>query len=136
MDSSRPALEVADRNATLNGREIEWVEGNAFDVLRDYAKSGQRYDAVVLDPPAFAKSKRDLETALRGYKELNLRALKMLRPGGILVTCSCSYHVSAAEFLAVVAEADGTRIGSCESWRAGLRPRTIRFWRMCRKRAT
>jgi len=105
VDSSRPALEVADRNAALNGREIEWVEGNAFDVLRDYAKSGQRYDTVVLDPPAFAKSKRDLETALRGYKELNLRALKMLRPGGILVTCSCSYHVSGAEFLAVVAEA-------------------------------
>lgn len=105
LDSSRPALEVAERNALLNGREIEWIEGNAFDVLRDYAKSGQRYDAVVLDPPAFAKSKRDLETALRGYKELNLRALKMLRPGGILVTCSCSYHVSAAEFLGVVAEA-------------------------------
>ena len=105
VDSSRPALEVADRNAALNGRQIEWVEGNAFDVLRDYAKSGQRYDTVVLDPPAFAKSKRDLETALRGYKELNLRALKMLRPGGILVTCSCSYHVSGAEFLAVVAEA-------------------------------
>jgi 23S rRNA (cytosine1962-C5)-methyltransferase len=83
----------------LNGREIEWIEGNAFDVLRDYAKSGQRYDAVVLDPPAFAKSKRDLDTAVRGYKELNLRALKMLRPGGILVTCSCSYHVSQADFL-------------------------------------
>jgi 23S rRNA (cytosine1962-C5)-methyltransferase len=105
VDRSRPALEVADRNAVLNGREIEWIEGNAFDVLRDYAKSGQRYDAIVVDPPAFAKSKRDLETALRGYKELNLRALKMLRPGGILVTCSCSYHVSAAEFLGVVAEA-------------------------------
>ncbi len=105
VDSSRPALEVAERNAVLNGREIEWIEGNAFDVLRDYAKSGQRYDAVVLDPPAFAKSKRDLDTALRGYKELNLRALKMLRAGGILVTCSCSYHVSAAEFLGVVAEA-------------------------------
>ncbi len=105
LDSSRPALEVADRNAALNGREIEWIEGNAFDVLRDYAKSGQRYDTVVLDPPAFAKSKRDLDTALRGYKELNLRALKMLRPGGILVTCSCSYHISAVNFLAVVAEA-------------------------------
>jgi 23S rRNA (cytosine1962-C5)-methyltransferase len=105
MDSSRPALEVADRNAALNGREIEWIEGNAFDVLRDYAKSGQRYDTIVLDPPAFAKSKRDLDTALRGYKELNLRALKMLRPGGILVTCSCSYHVSTAEFLGVVADA-------------------------------
>jgi 23S rRNA (cytosine1962-C5)-methyltransferase len=105
VDSSRPALEVADRNAALNGREIEWIEGNAFDVLRDYQKTGQRYDCVVLDPPAFAKSKRDLDTALRGYKELNLRALKMLRRGGILVTCSCSYHVSPAEFLGVVAEA-------------------------------
>jgi 23S rRNA (cytosine1962-C5)-methyltransferase len=105
LDSSRPALEIADRNAVLNGREIEWIEGNAFDVLRDYAKSGQRYDTVVLDPPAFAKSKRDLDTALRGYKELNMRALKMLRPGGILVTCSCSYHISAVNFLAVVAEA-------------------------------
>ncbi|MGB7585539.1 MAG: class I SAM-dependent rRNA methyltransferase [Terriglobales bacterium] len=105
VDSSRPALEVADRNAALNSREIEWIEGNSFDVLRDYAKSGQRYDTIVLDPPAFAKSKRDLDTALRGYKELNLRALKMLRSGGILVTCSCSYHVSAAEFLATVAEA-------------------------------
>ncbi len=105
IDSSLPALEVADRNAALNGREIEWIEGNAFDVLRDYAKAGQKYEVVVLDPPAFAKSKRDLETALRGYKELNLRALKMLRPGGILVTCSCSYHVGVAEFLGMVAEA-------------------------------
>ena len=94
VDSSRPALEVADRNAALNGREIEWIEANAFDLLRDYADAGRRYDTIVIDPPAFAKSKSNLETALRGYKELNLRALKMLRPGGILVTCSCSYHVS------------------------------------------
>ena len=105
LDSSRPALEVADRNAALNGREIEWIEANAFDLLRDYASAGQQYDAIVLDPPAFAKSKSNLETALRGYKELNLRALKMLRPGGILVTCSCSYHVSPADFLEVVAQA-------------------------------
>jgi 23S rRNA (cytosine1962-C5)-methyltransferase len=105
VDSSRPALEVADRNAALNGREIEWIEANAFDLLRDYASSGRRYDTVVLDPPAFAKSKRNLETALRGYKELNLRALKMLRPGGVLVTCSCSYHVSPIAFLEVVAQA-------------------------------
>jgi 23S rRNA (cytosine1962-C5)-methyltransferase len=105
VDSSRPALEVADRNAALNGREIEWIEANAFDLLRDYASAGQQYDAIVLDPPAFAKSKSNLETALRGYKELNLRALKMLRPGGILVTCSCSYHVSPADFLEVVAQA-------------------------------
>jgi 23S rRNA (cytosine1962-C5)-methyltransferase len=105
VDSSRPALEVADRNAALNGREVEWIEANAFDLLRDYASSGQQYDTVVLDPPAFAKSKSNLETALRGYKELNLRALKMLRPRGILVTCSCSYHVSPADFLGVVAQA-------------------------------
>jgi 23S rRNA (cytosine1962-C5)-methyltransferase len=105
VDSSRPALEVADRNAALNGREIEWIEGNAFDLLRDYAGAGQQYDTIVLDPPAFARSKSNLETALRGYKELNLRALKMLRPGGILVTCSCSYHVSPTEFIEVIAQA-------------------------------
>ncbi len=102
VDSSLPALEVADRNAALNSRDIEWVEANAFDLLRDYADSGRRYDTIVLDPPAFAKSKSTLETALRGYKELNLRALKMLRPGGILVTCCCSYHVSPAQYLEVV----------------------------------
>jgi 23S rRNA (cytosine1962-C5)-methyltransferase len=110
VDSSRPALEVADRNATLNrtqlnGKEIEWMEANAFDLLRDYATSGRAYDTIVLDPPPFAKSKRDLDAALRGYKELNLRALKMLRPGGVLVTCSCSYHVGQADFLEMLASA-------------------------------
>jgi 23S rRNA (cytosine1962-C5)-methyltransferase len=117
VDSSRPALEVADQNAALNraqlrdkddkdkNSEIEWIEANAFDLLKDYSSSGQRYDTVVLDPPAFAKSKRDLDAALRGYKELNLRALKMLRPGGILVTCSCSYHVSQLDFLVMLADA-------------------------------
>jgi 23S rRNA (cytosine1962-C5)-methyltransferase len=105
VDSSRPALEQAERNATLNSREAEWIEANAFDLLRDYSTSGRKYDTIVLDPPAFAKSKRTLDTALRGYKELNLRALKMLRPGGILVTCSCSHHVSSAEFLEVIREA-------------------------------
>src|ERR1022692_449334 len=110
IDSSRPALEVADQNAALNHRdqsrpEIEWIEANAFDLLKDYSSSGQRYDTIVLDPPAFAKSKRDLDAALRGYKELNLRALKMLRPGGVLITCSCSYHVSSSEFLGMLADA-------------------------------
>ena len=108
--SSRPALEVSDRNAALNRSdhsqpEIEWIEANAFDLLKDYSASGQRYDTIVLDPPAFAKSKRDLNAALRGYKELNLRALKMLRPGGVLVTCSCSYHVSQGDFLGMLADA-------------------------------
>ena len=105
VDSSRPALEVADQNAALNGREIEWIEANAFDLLKDYAGASRRYDTVVLDPPAFAKTKRDLDSAMRGYKELNLRALKMLRPGGILVTCSCSYHVSEQNFLDMLADA-------------------------------
>jgi 23S rRNA (cytosine1962-C5)-methyltransferase len=105
VDSSRPALEVADRNAALNRLEIEWIEANAFDLLKDYASSGQRYDTIILDPPAFAKSKRDLDAAMRGYKELNLRALKMLRSGGILVSCSCSYHVSQSDFLGMLASA-------------------------------
>ncbi len=105
VDSSRPALEVADRNAALNQREIDWIEANAFDLLKDYSAAGRQYDTIVLDPPAFAKSRKNLETALRGYKELNLRALKMLRPGGVLVTCSCSYHVSQGEFIEVVSDA-------------------------------
>jgi len=105
VDSSRPALEMAEKNAALNGRELEWIEANAFDLLREYAAAGRRYDTIVLDPPAFAKTKRDLEKALGGYKELNLRAMKMLRPGGILVTCSCSYHVSTSDFFEVVADA-------------------------------
>jgi 23S rRNA (cytosine1962-C5)-methyltransferase len=103
VDSSRPALEVADQNTTLNHHEIEWIEANAFDLLKDYSSTAQHYDTIVLDPPAFAKTKRDLDAAMRGYKELNLRALKMLRPGGVLVTCSCSYHVSQTDFLEMLA---------------------------------
>jgi 23S rRNA (cytosine1962-C5)-methyltransferase len=109
VDSSRPALEIAEQNARLNqgriGKEIEWIEANAFDLLKDYASANHLFDTIVLDPPAFAKTKRDLDSALRGYKELNLRALKMLRPGGILVTCSCSYHVSQTNFLDMLASA-------------------------------
>jgi 23S rRNA (cytosine1962-C5)-methyltransferase len=109
VDSSRPALEIAEQNAALNRRqnqpEIEWIEANAFDLLKDYSSANRQYDTIVLDPPAFAKSKRDLDAALRGYKELNLRALKMLRPGGILVSCSCSYHVSQSNFLEMLADA-------------------------------
>jgi 23S rRNA (cytosine1962-C5)-methyltransferase len=110
VDSSRPALEVAEQNERLNRNantcgEIEWIEGNVFDLLKDYSTTGRQYDTIVLDPPAFAKSKRNVETAIRGYKELNLRALKMLRPGGILVTCSCSFHVGEGEFLEMLATA-------------------------------
>ena len=110
VDASRPALEVAEQNEQLNRAqhgcsEIEWIEANAFDLLKDYATAGRQYDTIVLDPPAFAKTKRTVPTALRGYKELNLRALKMLRPGGILVSCSCSFHVSEAEFVGMLGAA-------------------------------
>lgn len=110
IDSSRSALEAAERNFELNrgnlvAPEIEWLEANAFDVLRDWSDAGRKFGTIVLDPPAFAKTKRALPTALRGYKELNLRALKMIEPAGILVTCSCSHHVSQEEFLTMLAEA-------------------------------
>jgi 23S rRNA (cytosine1962-C5)-methyltransferase len=109
VDVSREALEGAEQNEVVNRAqlhcEVEWMEANAFDLLKDYAQAGHKYDTIVLDPPAFAKSKRTVETALRGYKELNLRALKMLRGGGVLVTNSCSHHVSEAEFIAMLAEA-------------------------------
>jgi 23S rRNA (cytosine1962-C5)-methyltransferase len=115
LDTSRASLEVAERNLTVNREklqaEVDWVEGDAFQVLRDWAAAREQFDTIVLDPPAFAKSKRAVEGALRGYKELNLRAMKMLRPGGTLVTCSCSHHVGLAEFTEVVAAAasDGGR---------------------------
>jgi 23S rRNA (cytosine1962-C5)-methyltransferase len=105
VDSSRAALEAAEQNAALNGREMEWIEANAFDLLKDYAGAGRKFDTIVLDPPAFAKTRRNVPAALRGYKELNLRALKMLRSKGLLVTCSCSYHVSEADFLQMLASA-------------------------------
>jgi 23S rRNA (cytosine1962-C5)-methyltransferase len=111
IDASRAALEVAEENLEVNRHRlqasVDWVEANAFDLLRDWASVGNAYDTIVLDPPAFAKSKRAVDGALRGYKELNLRALKMLRPGGTLVTCSCSHHVSWDEFHRVVAAAAG-----------------------------
>lgn len=109
LDISREALEVAEQNEKLNSgqlrNEIEWIEANAFDLLRDYADAGRQYDVIVLDPPAFAKSKKNLAAAMRGYKELNLRAMKMVRPGGFLVTCSCSFAVSEEEFLSMLTEA-------------------------------
>ena len=105
VDSSRPALEVAEENATINEQRIDWVEANAFDYLKDQSTGGRMYDTIVLDPPAFAKTRKNFDTAIRGYKELNLRALKMLRAGGTIVTCSCSFHVSEAEFLEMLGSA-------------------------------
>jgi 23S rRNA (cytosine1962-C5)-methyltransferase len=109
LDISREALGTAEQNEKLNAGQIKdeigWIEANAFDLLRDYADAGRQYDIIVLDPPAFAKSKKNLPSALRGYKELNLRAMKMVRPGGILVTCSCSFAVSETDFLEMLTEA-------------------------------
>jgi 23S rRNA (cytosine1962-C5)-methyltransferase len=108
VDASRAALEVADRNLALNPQltaQTNWIEADAFELLRDFADAAEQFDTIVLDPPAFAKSKRAAEGALRGYKELNLRALKMLGSGGTLVTCSCSHHVGLEEFLSVVTAA-------------------------------
>jgi 23S rRNA (cytosine1962-C5)-methyltransferase len=114
VDASRAALEVADRNLELNphlNAQVDWVEADAFELLRDWEAAGERFDTIVLDPPAFAKSKRAAEGAMRGYKELNLRALKMLNAGGTLVTCSCSHHVGTEEFVGVLraAAADAGR---------------------------
>jgi 23S rRNA (cytosine1962-C5)-methyltransferase len=110
LDTSAAALDVAEQNLALNRDtlgtiEVDWVKGDAFAVLREWADSGSAYDTIVLDPPAFAKTRRAAESAMRGYKELNLRAFKMLRPGGTLVTCSCSHHVPLADFQEVVAAA-------------------------------
>ena len=107
IDASRASLEVGERNVEANrdriGASVEWIEADAFELLRDWSDGGQSFDAIVLDPPAFAKSQRAVEGALRGYKELNLRALKMVRPGGLLVTCSCSHHVSWSDLEGAVA---------------------------------
>ncbi|HXB61924.1 MAG TPA: class I SAM-dependent rRNA methyltransferase [Acidobacteriaceae bacterium] len=112
VDASRAALEVADQNLELNrakllnnGDGVDWIEADAFELLREYDATGERFGTIVLDPPAFAKSKNATEGALRGYKEMNLRALKMLEPGGTLVTCSCSHHISLADFTAAIASA-------------------------------
>jgi len=121
VDASRAALEVADRNLALNvgiKAKVDWIEADAFELLRDYSDSGRRYDTIVLDPPAFAKTRRAAEGAMRGYKELNLRAMKMLSPGGMLVTCSCSHHVGLEEFAAAVrstAEDAGRRVQLLEA---------------------
>lgn len=106
VDSSPEALQQAQRNQALNAfTNLEWKEANCFDFLKAADQEKQRFDIVVLDPPAFARQKSNLDAALRGYKELNLRALKILNPGGYLVTCSCSFHVSEADFLEVIAGA-------------------------------
>jgi 23S rRNA (cytosine1962-C5)-methyltransferase len=106
LDSSSEALARLARNVAANGfGNVRAEEANVFDRLRALEKAGERFDTVILDPPAFAKSKAAVETAWRGYKEINLRALRLLGSGGHLITCSCSYHIHEPEFEAILAEA-------------------------------
>lgn len=106
IDISSEAVAVARQNADLNQlTNLEFREANVFDALREMEAIGERFDAIVLDPPAFAKNRASLKSAIRGYKEINLRALKLLNPRGVLVTCTCSYHVSEELFLDILAHA-------------------------------
>jgi len=106
IDISADAINAASRNAGINEfSNVEFREANVFDALREFEARGERFDVIVLDPPAFAKNRASLKSAVRGYKEINLRALKLLHPGGVLVTCTCSYHVTEDLFLEIVAEA-------------------------------
>jgi 23S rRNA (cytosine1962-C5)-methyltransferase len=106
VESSDKAVEEIARNAQRNGlSNVETRLANAFDFLRAEADSGARYDFIVLDPPAFTKSKDAIDAAMRGYKEINLRAMSLLKPGGMLVTASCSYHVDEARFEAMLVDA-------------------------------
>ena len=106
IDISAPAVAAASKNAQLNGiTNASFREANVFDVLKQYADAGRQFDTIILDPPAFAKNRASLPAAQRGYKEINLRALKLLRPGGTLITCSCSHHIPESLLLQIVAEA-------------------------------
>ncbi|MDQ7094005.1 class I SAM-dependent rRNA methyltransferase [Desulfosporosinus sp. PR] len=107
LDVSEKAIAMAKRNALLNGflHRTDFIAANAFDFLREQVKEKKTWDVVILDPPAFAKNRQALEGALRGYKEINLQGMKLVRDGGVLVTASCSYHLSAARFLQMIQEA-------------------------------
>ncbi|HEV3481305.1 MAG TPA: class I SAM-dependent rRNA methyltransferase, partial [Candidatus Acidoferrales bacterium] len=106
IEMAPAALETARRNQQLNAiSNVRFREGNTFDLLKEYDEVGRRFEMIILDPPAFAKNRDSIPAARRGYKEINLRALKLLNPGGFLVTCSCSYHISEALFLQILAEA-------------------------------
>jgi 23S rRNA (cytosine1962-C5)-methyltransferase len=108
LDSSREALNRGFVNASLNHLDnIEWREADAFAALREFERARERFDAIVLDPPAFAKSRASVPDALRGYREINLRAMRLLSPNGLLLTASCSFHVRLPQFLGVLSEAAG-----------------------------
>jgi len=106
IDISADAIAAGQRNARLNGAgNIEFLAANVFDTLREFEAADERFDTIVLDPPAFAKNRASIKAAARGYKEINLRAMKLLNPGGVLVTCTCSYHMSEQMFLEIIGDA-------------------------------
>ena len=107
VDASEGAVGLARRNAARNGVEPQcrFEIGNVFDILKAQEEEGRRYDCIILDPPSFVKRRKEIENAVRGYKEINLRAMKLLRPGGFLVTCSCSYHLSERRFREILLDA-------------------------------
>lgn len=106
LDISEDAVAAAQLNAELNNASnVEFRTANVFDALREMEAGGELFDTIVLDPPAFAKNRASVQKAVRGYKEINLRALKLLRPGGVLITCTCSYHMSEKMFLEIIADA-------------------------------
>ena len=119
LDVSEDALERGRENAAANGQEnIAWRLGDAFEVLRDFDRARERFDVVVVDPPAFAKSKDAVSAALRGYHEINRRAMRLVAPGGALVTASCSFHVRRPDFEGMLARAasDSGRRLVVERW--------------------
>jgi 23S rRNA (cytosine1962-C5)-methyltransferase len=106
IEMAPAAIEIARRNQERNGiSNVNFREGNTFDLLKEYDEVGRRFQTIILDPPAFAKNRDSVPAARRGYKEINLRALKLLEPGGYLITCSCSYHITEPLFLQILAEA-------------------------------
>jgi 23S rRNA (cytosine1962-C5)-methyltransferase len=121
LDISEHAIETAKQNITLNGylHRVQFVVANAFDYLRESVEKGLSWDVVILDPPAFAKSRAAVKGAIRGYKDINLHGMKLVRPGGYLVTASCSYHMSPDLFLETIQDAafDAKKILRLIEWR-------------------
>jgi 23S rRNA (cytosine1962-C5)-methyltransferase len=106
IEMAPAALEAARHNQEVNAiSNVDFREGNTFDLLKEYDDADRRFQMIILDPPAFAKNRDSIPAAQRGYKEINLRALRLLKPGGFLLTCSCSYHITEPLFLQILAEA-------------------------------
>jgi 23S rRNA (cytosine1962-C5)-methyltransferase len=105
IDSSERAVRMAEENAALNGLDARFRAGDVFEELRNFERSSERFGCIILDPPAFVKSRSKVREALKGYKEINLRALRLLEPGGILATCSCSHHIDEALFREMLVDA-------------------------------